>query len=49
MPPPRPARYGEALRQALAYLADFEGSRSGWERAGAATHPPLELRLEALE
>lgn len=43
------AGYGPALHQALTYLGDFEGGRSGWEQVIAATHPPRELRLEALE
>ena len=41
--------YGEALREALAHLGEFEGGRSGWEQVITATHPPIELRLEALE
>lgn len=45
----RRAGYGEALREALAHLREFEGGRSGWEQVLAATHPPIELRLEALE
>ena len=45
----RAAGYGDALREALAHLGEFEGGRSGWEQVIAATHPPIELRLEALE
>lgn len=41
--------YREALINALTYLGDFEGGRSGWEQVLTATHPPSELRLEALE
>jgi Zn-dependent protease with chaperone function len=43
------AGYGDALHQALQVLGDFEGGRSGGEQVLAATHPPTELRLEALE
>jgi Zn-dependent protease with chaperone function len=43
------AGYGPALTEALIYLGDFESGRSGWEQVLAATHPPRELRLEALE
>ena len=45
----RAAGYGEALREALTHLGEFEGGRSGWEQVLTATHPPIELRLEALE
>ena len=45
----RCAGYGDALREALAYIGEFEGARSGWEQVITATHPPIELRLEALE
>jgi hypothetical protein len=40
---------GEALHQALSLLGELEPGRSGWGRVMAATHPPRELRLEALE
>ncbi len=30
-------------------MGAFEGGRSGWEQAMRATHPPTELRLEALQ
>jgi len=40
---------GEALHRALALLGELEPGRSGWNRVIAATHPPRELRLEALE
>lgn len=43
------AGYGDGLSRALAYLGDFEAGRSGWEQVVAASHPPTELRLEALE
>jgi hypothetical protein len=40
---------GEALHRALSLLGELEPGRSGWNRVVAATHPPRELRLEALE
>jgi Zn-dependent protease with chaperone function len=40
---------GEALHRALSLLGELEPGQSGWDRVIAATHPPLELRLEALE
>ncbi len=40
---------GAALHRALSFLGELEAGESGWERALGATHPPLELRLEALE
>ncbi len=40
---------GEALHRALSLLGELEPGRSGWDRVIAAAHPPLELRLEALE
>jgi len=40
---------GEALHRALSLLGELEPGRSGWDRVIAATHPPRELRLEALE
>ncbi len=44
------AGYGAGLYQALTYLRhSFDGERSGWDAAILATHPPTELRLEALE
>ena len=43
------AGQGEALHRALSLLGELEPGRSGWARVIAATHPPLELRLEALE
>lgn len=44
------AGYGPGLRQALTYIRhSFDGSRSGWDTAICATHPPNELRLERLE
>jgi hypothetical protein len=30
-------------------MGAFESGRTGWEAAMAATHPPTELRLEALQ
>jgi len=43
------AGQGEALHRALSLLGELEPGRSGWNRVIAATHPPRELRLEALE
>jgi hypothetical protein len=40
---------GAALHGALSLLGELEPGRSGWDRVMAATHPPRELRLEALE
>jgi Zn-dependent protease with chaperone function len=37
------------LISALQKLSAFEGSRTGWEQALSATHPPVELRIEALQ
>lgn len=37
------------LSSALRKMGAFESGRTGWEQAMAATHPPTELRLEALE
>ncbi len=41
--------FGGALYSALERLQTFEPPRSGWESALAATHPPTELRLEAID
>lgn len=41
--------YRAELSSALLKMSAFEGGRTGWERAMAATHPPTELRLEALQ
>ena len=38
-----------ALSSALRKMGAFETGRTGWEQAIAATHPPVELRLEALQ
>ena len=38
-----------ALSSALHKMGAFETGRTGWEQAIAATHPPVELRLEALQ
>ncbi|CAM4305908.1 zinc metalloprotease HtpX [Nocardiopsis rhodophaea] len=44
------AGYGDGLYRALAQLRrSFDSARSGWDAAVLATHPPTELRLEALE
>jgi len=34
---------------ALRKMGAFEGGRTGWEQAMTATHPPTELRIEALQ
>jgi len=41
--------YRLGLRRALDELAAWERPRTGWEDVLAATHPPIELRLERLE
>jgi Zn-dependent protease with chaperone function len=41
--------YAADLSSALRKMGAFENGRTGWEQAMAATHPPTELRLEALE
>jgi Zn-dependent protease with chaperone function len=41
--------YAADLSSALRKLGAFEGGRTGWERAMAATHPPTELRIEKLK
>jgi Zn-dependent protease with chaperone function len=41
--------YAPQLISALRKLTAFESPRSGWERAMQATHPPTELRIEALQ
>lgn len=38
-----------ALSSALRKMGAFEAGRTGWEETMAATHPPTELRLEALQ
>lgn len=43
------AGYGEGLYRVLERVRDLEPGRTGWERTLSATHPPTELRLEALE
>jgi Zn-dependent protease with chaperone function len=44
------AGYRAGLRTALTYIRhSFDGARSGWDAAVSATHPPNELRLDALE
>lgn len=37
------------LASALRTMGAFESGRTGWERAITATHPPIELRVEALQ
>lgn len=41
--------YRLALRRALDDLAQWERPRNGWEAVLAASHPPIEYRLERLE
>ncbi len=41
--------YSSALLSALSKIGAFETGRTGWERAIVATHPPIALRLEALQ
>ncbi|GAA0356770.1 zinc metalloprotease HtpX [Actinoallomurus spadix] len=44
------AGHREGIRRALARLRrTLDGGRSGWDVSACATHPPYELRLEALE
>lgn len=40
---------GAPLSSALRTMGAFETGRTGWEAAMAATHPPVELRVEALQ
>ncbi|MDG4805236.1 M48 family metalloprotease [Micromonospora sp. WMMD1120] len=39
----------DGLRRVLERRLSFESGRSGWDEAVCATHPPHELRLDALE
>ena len=41
--------YGAQISTALRKMSAFESGRTGWEQAMAATHPPTELRIEALQ
>jgi Zn-dependent protease with chaperone function len=41
--------YAAAMISALRKMGAFEGGRTGWEEAMTATHPPTELRIEALQ
>lgn len=41
--------YAAAMASALRKMGAFEGGRTGWEQAMTATHPPIELRIEALQ
>src|SRR5512142_3324876 len=41
--------YRAAMREVLILHRGFESGRNGWDEAVCATHPPAELRLEALE
>jgi len=41
--------YSASLSTALEKMGAFESGRTGWETAMAATHPPVALRVEALQ
>ncbi|MFI6244175.1 M48 family metalloprotease [Micromonospora sp. NPDC050795] len=41
--------HADGLRRILERRLSFETGRSGWDEAVCATHPPHELRLDALE
>jgi Zn-dependent protease with chaperone function len=41
--------FGSDMQSALRKMGAFESGRTGWEQAMTATHPPTELRIEALE
>lgn len=41
--------YAAAMISALRKMTAFEGGRTGWEQAMMASHPPTELRIEALQ
>jgi Zn-dependent protease with chaperone function len=41
--------YSAQLITAIQKIGAFESGRSGWENTLAATHPPVELRVEALQ
>jgi Zn-dependent protease with chaperone function len=44
------AGHRDGIRRALARMRrTLDGGRSGWDISACATHPPYELRLEALE
>jgi Zn-dependent protease with chaperone function len=44
------AGYRQGLRRVLArFRGSFDGARNGWEESVLSTHPPSELRLEAIE
>ncbi|MBE8524311.1 M48 family metalloprotease [Amycolatopsis sp. H6(2020)] len=44
------AGHRQGIRRVLARFRDsFDGARNGWEAAICASHPPNELRLEAVE
>jgi Zn-dependent protease with chaperone function len=43
------AGLGGELQRALERIAPWEGARTAWEAVLSATHPPTELRIEALE
>lgn len=44
----RKINHGSALISALKKLSIFEGGRTGWDAALAATHPPTKLRIARL-
>ncbi len=41
--------YAPAMISALRKMTAYEGGRTNWEQALTATHPPTELRIEALQ
>ena len=41
--------YAPAMMSALRKMSAFEGGRTNWEQALTASHPPTELRIEALQ
>ncbi|HEY0688598.1 MAG TPA: M48 family metalloprotease [Kribbella sp.] len=44
------AGHRQGLRRVLArFRGSFDGARNGWEQSVLASHPPSELRLEAIE
>lgn len=44
------AGHRQGLRRVLAHIrGSFDGARNGWEESVLASHPPSELRLDAIE
>lgn len=43
------AGYGVGLIKMLESIRVFEPGRTGWDSVMAATHPPVEFRIEALQ